>query len=40
MLSMHSIREMSATSDVDLGLNLLENFFNRFTELDAKMNID
>lgn len=31
MLSMHSIREMSSASDVDHGLNLLENFFNRFT---------
>ena len=36
-LSMHSIREMCATTDVDHSLNLFEAFFNIFTTLDKKL---
>merc|ERR1711991_924930 len=36
-LSMHSIREMCATTDVDHSLNLFEAFFNIFTSVDQKL---
>ena len=38
-LSMHSIREMCATTDVDHSLNLFEAFFNIFTTLDKKLDM-
>lgn len=39
-LSMHSIREMCSATDVDHSLNLFENFFNSFTELDKKLRME
>ncbi len=39
-LSMHSIREMCGTTDVDHSLNLFEAFFNNFSELDAKLHME
>jgi len=36
-LSMHSIREQMATSDVTHGISLLKAFYSQFTELDAKV---
>ena len=36
-LSMHSIREMCATSDCDHAVNLFEAFWNQFTELDKEL---
>lgn len=39
-LSMHSIREMCATTDVDHSLNLFEAFFNMFTGIDHKLTME
>ncbi len=39
-LSMHSIREMCATTDVDHSLNLFEAYFNNFSELDGKLHME
>jgi len=39
-LSMHSIREMCATSDLTYAVNLLKVFFLQFTELDEKLTVD
>lgn len=39
-LSMHSLREMCATSDVTHGTNLIQVFFQQFTQLDKLLKID
>ena len=39
-LSMHSIREMCATSDVSHAVNLLQSFFTQFTTLDQSLVVD
>eukprot|EP01094_Clydonella_sp_ATCC50884_P006223 TRINITY_DN1527_c1_g2_i1.p1 TRINITY_DN1527_c1_g2~~TRINITY_DN1527_c1_g2_i1.p1 ORF type:complete len:478 (-),score=165.51 TRINITY_DN1527_c1_g2_i1:421-1809(-) len=39
-LSMHSIREMMGTDDVDHSINLFKAFYGQFTALDASVNID
>ncbi|KAH7105570.1 aspartyl aminopeptidase [Auriculariales sp. MPI-PUGE-AT-0066] len=40
MLSMHSIRETAGTADVDSMINLFEEFFVGFTELDASLIVE
>lgn len=37
-LSMHSIREMGGTKDVEMAVDLLEAFFERFREIDEELN--
>eukprot|EP01119_Soliformovum_irregulare_P004482 TRINITY_DN154_c0_g1_i1.p1 TRINITY_DN154_c0_g1~~TRINITY_DN154_c0_g1_i1.p1 ORF type:complete len:452 (-),score=158.32 TRINITY_DN154_c0_g1_i1:48-1403(-) len=39
-LSMHSIREMCATSDIANAIDLLRYFFLEFTELDTKLDLE
>ncbi|KYQ93739.1 aspartyl aminopeptidase [Tieghemostelium lacteum] len=39
-LSMHSIRETTGTADITHGKNLIQKFFEQFTALDKKLNID
>jgi len=39
-LSMHSIREMCGVDDLSHYRNMMKSFFNQFTELDSKIDID
>ena len=40
MLSMHSIREMCATTDLDHSVNLFRAFYDQFTALDAQIKME
>jgi len=39
-LSMHSIREMAAISDITHAVNLMKAFYQQFTELDSTLTVD
>lgn len=39
-LSMHSIREVGGTYDVEHGIRLFESFFEHFSEVESKILVD
>jgi aspartyl aminopeptidase len=40
ILSMHSIREMAGSHDVQNSIDLFSSFFEGFTEIDKELTID